>query len=326
MIVATALIAAALPALARPPEYVLSFLYLTFVYAAMAAGWTVLGGFAGYLSFGHVAFLGIGGYAAAVASLHLPALGKLTPVATLAVLMLAGGVAAAAVALVVGLPLLRLRGPYFTVGSLLLVRVLAVVLLNSPLLGGGGGLWLPPPPLDIVALRSLVYGAAVALTAVAALVAWGIQRSKLGLGLSAIREDEEVAGGLGVDTLRLKLIALGTSAAITGAVGSVYAYERGNIYVETMFDLNISVLIVLSALLGGAGHWAGPLLGAALVRFLDEVLGVYVGREMARVLFGGMLIFVMLWKPKGVLAPLTVVRRARAPWAGMKESRDAVAS
>lgn len=324
MVVASA-VAAAVPLL-RPPEYALSFLYFTFLYSAMAVGWTILGGFTGYLSFGHVAFLGIGGYTAALASLTLLPSAGLGPPASLALLMLLGGVVAAAVALVVGAPLLRLRGPYFTVGSLLFVKVLAVLVLNTPFLGGGAGLWLPMPPLDITGLRRLVYFATLGLAGLAVLVAWRIQHSKVGLGLRAIREDEDVAAGLAVDTLRLKLIALCASAAITGMAGAVYAFERGNIYVETMFDLNISVLVVLSALLGGAGHWAGPLLGASLVRILDEFLGVYVGKETARVLFGLMLALVMLFRPKGMLVPATAVGWTRNLKPSAKETQDVAAT
>ena len=302
LITAVVIMAGLLPAL-HPSEYLLSFSYFTLLYAGMAVAWTILGGYAGYLSFGHVAFLGTGAYTAAYALLRVPGLAELPPALCLPLLMLLGAIVAGGLAVVAGSPLLGLRGPYFTVGSLLLVKVLAVTIINSPFLGGGGGLWLPPLTAGVVELRKIVYYAALAVTLLGCLTAWGVQRGKLGLGLAAIRQDEDVAAAMGVPTLRLKLWALSLSAALTGMAGVIYACERGNIYVETMFDLNISVLIVLSALLGGSGYWSGPLIGALMVRVLDELLGVYVGKEASRVLFGMLLALTMLLKPEGIVGP-----------------------
>ena len=302
-------LAISMPLVISIPEYLLSFLFWFLVYASMATAWAIIGGFAGYVSFGHGAFLAIGAYASGVAATHLQRIGDFSPTLTLALLMILGGLSASILATVVGFPFLRLRGPYFTVASLLLVKVSYALVVNTPVLGGGGGLWLPVPRLEISTLRYLVYAGAAFMTALALFVAWKIQYSKFGLGLVAIRSDEDVADGLGVNTFQLKLFALIISAALTGAVGALVAYERGNIYPDVIFDLNISVLTALSALIGGSTHWAGPFIGAGFVRVFDELVSTYIGREVARILFGLILAITILISPTGFLGAPKPVRK-----------------
>jgi branched-chain amino acid transport system permease protein len=301
IIILLGLLAILMPLVIVVPEYLLSFLFWFLAYASMATAWAIIGGFAGYISFGHGAFLATGAYASGIAATHLQGSGNLSPIPTLFVLMVVGALSASVLAAGVGFPFLRLRGPYFTVASLLLMKVSYVLVVNTPVLGGGGGLWLPVPPLEISALRYLVYAGAVFMAALAIFLAWKIQHSKLGLGLAAIRSNEDVADGLGVNSFQLKLIALVISAALTGAVGALVAYERGNIYPDVIFDLNISVLVVLSALIGGSANWAGPFIGAGFVRTFDELISTYIGKEISRILFGAMLAIMILVRPHGLL-------------------------
>lgn len=287
--------------LTKPTDYILSFMYLLFAYAAMATAWNVIGGFAGYLSFGHVTFFGIGAYAAGLMLIHW----GWSPLwaAPLA------GAAAALIAVIAGYPTLRLRGPYFTVVTVVLVLAANIVVLNTSWTGAALGLWLPFPPWDPFTSRIVFYETMLGILVVTVLLVRWIQQSKFGIGLLIIREDEDVAGTVGVNAFRLKLTALAFSAFVAGVVGAVYAYDRAYLHPDFMFDLHPSIMIVLIALLGGRNHWFGPVLGAAAVMIAEELLTVYVGTEVARMLFGLLLIIVIIFLPEGLVSMKLTGRR-----------------
>ncbi|HEY8417860.1 MAG TPA: branched-chain amino acid ABC transporter permease, partial [Limnochordales bacterium] len=272
------LLGGALLPLIRPQEYVLTFLYQLFSYAAMASAWNILGGLAGYLSFGHVAFFGCGAY---VTGLMLVRWGW-SPLFTAPL----GGLAAALLALAVGYPTLRLRGPYFTVVTVVMVLVVKIVALNVPWTGAAMGLWMPFPPWEPFISRVIFYEAVLVILMGTLLVVRWVQHSKFGFGLRTIREDEDAAAAIGVPAFRLKLGALVLSAFICGMVGAVHGHDRSYLHPDFMFDLHPSIMMVLMALFGGRDHWLGPLIGAVAVMIADELLTVYVGTEAARMLFG----------------------------------------
>lgn len=274
--------------------YLTTLLFTIFTYAALAVGWNIIGGYTGYLSFGHAAFFGIGGYTTALLFQNLgwsPFV--MTPF---------GGVVAAIVAGVVGYPCLRLRGPYFALVTLILALAVRVVVLNVEWTGGSSGLFLKIPEMDALASRVMFYEAMLAVLLLSVLAAYWALRSKLGIGLTTIREDEEVAQTLGINATRLKMAAFLLSAFLAGMVGGIFSYYRTYVHPNVMFDVNLSVLVVLMALFGGRQTWVGPIVGAVVISVVSEFLTLQMGNEAARVLFGLLMVVVILYLPDGLLA------------------------
>jgi branched-chain amino acid transport system permease protein len=288
--------------LIRPPAYFLSFLFKMFLFIILAESWTLIGGFAGYLSFGHVAFFGIGAYTSSVLFQHFslsPFIGALP----------AGGVAAL-VALIIGYPCLRLKGPYFAVITLCFAFVVDLIVKNWAFLGGSEGIHLKLVQMDIQSSRSIFYEIFLGLVAVTLLYVRRVQHSKFGMGLASIREDEEVAQTLTINTAAVKIKAFIMSAFFPGVAGGIYAYYISYIHPDIVFDINISILIVLMAVFGGGKSWAGPLLGAALLTVVNELLSLFVRPEIARVIYGAMFMGVIIFMPDGMVAFFSRRRRA----------------
>lgn len=287
-----------------PPLYALSFLTVMFMYIALAESWTILGGYAGYVSFGHVAFFGVGAYTTALLLLHL----GLSPLITFPV----GGLTAAAFAALVGYPVVRLQGPFFSIVTLLIALLVGLVVKNTPALGGTTGLWLPFPDMPIELNRTIFYWLMLLVAAVTIGAAAWVENSKLGLGLMAIRQNEAVAEAAGINTVRLKLIALILSAGLTGMVGGIYGYLRSYVSPEIVFDLNIAVTLFLMALFGGCRRWPGPVLGAVILSVLGEFLTLNIGEEIARIAYGLCLVLVVFF-PDGLIGLVDKVRISRKP-------------
>jgi branched-chain amino acid transport system permease protein len=149
----------------------------------------------------------------------------------------------------------------------------------------------------------------LAVLLVSVLAAYWALRSKLGIGLITIREDEEVAQTLGINTTRLKMAAFLLSAFLAGMVGGIFSYYRTYVHPNVMFDVNLSVLVVLMALFGGRQTWVGPIVGAVVISVVSEVLTLQMGNEAARMLFGLLMVVVILYLPDGLLAYIRPRRR-----------------
>lgn len=293
-----------------PKVYFLSLLYMVFLYVVLAESWNLIGGLAGYLSFGHVAFFGIGAYTTAfLMSKFDLSTALLLPVS------LSGGLVSAAVALVVGYPCLRLRGPYFAVITLCFAFVVQILVENLPFFGGVEGLWLAPTEATVASQRTLYYELMMGLMVVVLVVVRTIEGSKLGAGLIAVREDEEVAQCLGIPTPRIKLLAFVLSAFFPGVAGGLHACYLTYISPVIVFDVMISILMVLMTLLGGGGSWAGALIGAVFLSVLNEFLTTFVGAEIARILYGMLFLGVILFLPNGLWEFVRNVSVVRAPHA-----------
>jgi branched-chain amino acid transport system permease protein len=296
--------------LTAPSNYMLGFLLILFMYAALASAWNILGGFAGYLSFGHVAFFGLGAYTTALLLFYLGWSPFLTAVL--------GGLVGGLFALLVGYPTLRLRGPYFSLVTLVLALAVHIVILNAPMTQGAQGMFLPFPRVSVSTNQVIFYEAMLLMMALSVFTLRGVGKSKLGLGLAAVREDEQAAQTLGVNTTQLKLRAFVLSAFLTGMVGGIYAYYRSYLHPSFVFDTLISINIVLMALFGGRLSWAGPLLGAVLLSVINEFLTIRVEAYIARIVFGLLLMVVILFLPNGLMsyirpAGLRVLQRRAAP-------------
>jgi branched-chain amino acid transport system permease protein len=153
----------------------------------------------------------------------------------------------------------------------------------------------------------------VGVLAVTIITARLIERSKYGVGLYAIREDEEVASTQGIDTTKLKIGAFVVSAALAGLVGGTYAWFLGYVTPSPLFSVRVSILVVLMALLGGTQSWVGPFLGAVVLRFVDEILVLQFGGQVAQIMYGLVLVGVILYLPHGLLPQLRQLARNRVP-------------
>jgi branched-chain amino acid transport system permease protein len=269
-----------------------------FMWIALAGSWNLISGLTGYVSFGHVAFFGAGAYTGAilVASAGWP-----WPLAALA-----GGAGAVCLAVVIGYPCLRLKGPYFAIAMLGLNEVLrALVSYFEGLTGGGNGLSLPT--LDAsVSIYYVMGGLAIVVTG----VSWLIVTSRFGLRLMTIREDELAAEAMGIDTFHHKLAALLLSAAGPGVAGALTARDQGYIEPISVFPLAITVTMIVMALFGGKGTVFGPVLGAVVLFVAQEIVWARYP-YVHPLLFGAIIIAVVLLMPRGVLGLLQ--QRYRLP-------------
>ena len=269
-----------------------------FMWIALAGSWNLISGLTGYVSFGHVAFFGAGAYTGAIL---IATAGWPWPLAALG-----GGVGAGVLAVVIGYPCLRLKGPYFAIAMLGLNEVLrALVSYFEGLTGGGNGLSLPT--LD--ATRHIYY----VMGALAAVVTGGaylIVTSRFGLRLMTIREDEVAAEAMGVDTLHHKLVAFILSSIGPGIAGALTARDQGYIEPISVFPLAITVTMIVMALFGGKGTVWGPVLGAVVLFVVQEVVWARYP-YVHPLLFGAIIVAVVLLMPRGILGLLQV--RYRLP-------------
>lgn len=285
---------ALLPVL-KPDIYYLSALFSLFLYAALSCGWNIFGGYTGYMNFGHAAFFGIGTYTSALLLVKL----GLSPFYT----SIFGGVVAAVVAGIIGYPCLRLRGPYFVLVTLCLGLAVRIVVINVEWTGSSTGLWLPFLKVSMFVNRVIFYETMLAIMVLTILTAMWIEGSKFGLGLRSIFQDEDSAETQGVDATKLKMAAFIVSAFLAGMAGGVYGYYRSYIHPDFIFDVSISVFVVLMALLGGRRSWVGPVIGASIVVVINEVLTAYVGigAEFSRMIYGILLVVVIMYLPNGLI-------------------------
>jgi branched-chain amino acid transport system permease protein len=295
--------------LVLPPFYV-RVGQLMLYSAGLAVAWTILGGFAGYASFGHAAFIGVGAFAAGLAEERLSGL---PPALLLPAGMLVGGVACAILSAAVAYPILRLRGTFFAIAMLGVSHVGAEVTNNIDFFQGAMGLNFPPLAPASMDPASFYYELFLAGALVILLISWLIRRSRFGAGLLSIREDEDTARMLGVPTERYKRVAFVVSAVLTGLMGVIYAHSLGYITTESVYRDDTNLSLIVYSLLGGMGTLFGPVIGAFSLVFITQVL---LGRLLDFHLFatGLMLVILVLAAPGGVMgvARTLSMRRRRA--------------
>lgn len=267
-------------------------LTLFFMMSCLAQGWNLIGGFAGYASFGNVTFFGVGAYACAYAmnDLHLPFWGA----------ALAAAVVAAVFAAALGWPILRLRGHYFAIATLSIAIGTQALIAELPPLGKGSGMTLPINS-NFHFFYWTMLGILIASIVLTALIA----RSRFGYALAAIRENEDAAAVLGINTARMKVAAWAASAAITGAAGATYAYWTSFIDPPTVFDLNFNILMIIMTLLGGAGTVVGPTIGSLILSAIGEYLGAQSVSPWHTVVLGAIIVLVVIVLPRGLMPYLT---------------------
>jgi branched-chain amino acid transport system permease protein len=272
------------------------------MFVALASAWNLIGGFTGYACFGQVGFFGFGAYATAALMVHT----RLSFWLALPVAAVLAGLFAA----LVGAPLLRLKGHYFAVATLGVAEGLREVVINVPrLTGGGAGITIPTsagatPWLGNDGFYRLFLVIAVLVAAAAILVA----SSRSGYALRAIHQDEDAAAAMGINTTVAKTLAFAGSAALTGAVGSAYAFQQVNMFPERPFDVGITVLMVVMVVLGGAGTVAGPIVGAVIIAFASEWLREHF-TSVHTFLLGAMIIVAVVLLPQGITSYVRDVAR-----------------
>jgi ABC-type branched-subunit amino acid transport system ATPase component/ABC-type branched-subunit amino acid transport system permease subunit len=281
-------------------------LFLCFLFAIMASGWNIISGFAGYVSLGQSAFMGLGAYTTALLALHL----HVTPWAMVPL----GGLLAAAVAAVLGVVIMRTRGHSFVIITIAFLLILQLVTLNwTSFTGGSNGLTLPITTYPRAWQYAPFYYALLGVLALQVLMSWWIRRTKFGTGLVAIREDEDKAGAVGVNTAVYKVLAFVASAVMIGVAGGVYAYYITFVDYRGMFNIQNSVLLVLAALLGGRGTVLGPVLGGFAVEILKEEANVHFGTtQLNLVVYGLVMAAVVLFLPRGIVPSIARWAQERA--------------
>jgi branched-chain amino acid transport system permease protein len=277
---------------------------LVLLFATLGTAWNLLGGYAGQISFGHAAFFGTGAY---TSTLLLRQIG-LSPWLG----MLAGAVLAAALAVAVGWPTFRLAGHYFAIATIVVGEIAHTLVRNADPVGGARGLFLPIVPSALASYqfhetRMPYYFVALGLYLLALGVTFAVERRRMGYYLRAIREDPLAAQSVGVSVLGYKLGAAALSAALTALGGTFYAQYVLFIDAESVFPLSLSVLIALVPILGGAGHAAGPLLGAAVLIPLSELTRTSfggTGQGLDLVVYGGLIVLIAVLQPGGLVSLL----------------------
>ena len=303
-----ALCLVAVPVLDIPPYY-LAFLYLVFFWISMATSWTILSGFAGYWSFGHAAFFGVGVYTTATLATQFQIPFLLTLPAAAAVAALLG----TAVGFVV-FRLQRLRGELFALITISVTFVVATIISNTPI-DGGVGVYLISVPLPEIlgSQNATIYYLGLILAAAALAIAFWVYRSKMGLGLFAIHDDEDVAEVKGVPTFRYKIAAFALSSGIAGAVGGVYSIYVSYVTVGETFEITVIMYPVVMSIFGGSRHWLGPALGAIIVTIALYGFAAGPQAELVRAGVALGLIVVVLILPDGVMPSLQRLSRAVLP-------------
>jgi branched-chain amino acid transport system permease protein len=264
-----------------------------FMYAIITAALNIIAGFAGYAAFGNIVFFGIGAYTTAMLMLRVGLYWWAGAVV--------GGVLAAIYAILLGIPILRLRGHYFAIATLGINRATEQIALDwGSFTGGGKGITLPLPQMEINTFYAMIYFIMFALLVFTVMVNLGISRSRLGYALRAIRENEDAAEATGIFAPRCKIIAWAISAFITGVTGGVFAYWFSFIEPATVFDIMIAVKAFVMMMLGGAGTVLGPVFGAFLIEHISETIwGKFLTVHM--LLLGIIMIAIVILIPRGIM-------------------------
>ncbi len=261
------------------------------IFAILASSWNIIGGYTGYASFGNIVFFGLGAYAAAICMNNL-GLGFFPA-------LLLSGLVGAAFGYLTGLPILRLRGHYFAIATLGLAEATKALVQNLGITEGNSGMYLPIPTLGIDASYRFFYYTSLGVLVILLLATWLLLRSKLGYGLIAIREDEDAANSIGINTTLFKSTAFSLSGLFSGFAGAIYAYQQGFIKPGPVFTVASTVKMIVMAVFGGIGSLWGPTIGAVIIDVLSNFLSAHF-LVIHTIFFGTIVILVILFAPKGV--------------------------
>lgn len=251
--------------------YIIRFLTTIFMYVALAQVWNILGGFAGYISLGLAAFVGVGAYATGIL---MSSYGFNFYIAALISALFSG-----LIALLIGLPVLRLKSGYFSIATFGIAFILREIANNmTSVTGGGMGLSFPLLSIGIDGFNRYFYYLMLIISVLTTLACMRIYNSKLGYGLQAIKEDEEAANVLGVNTTIYKVVAFVISGFLAALVGAIYGYWLTFIDPASAFDSDLSILVIIMAMIGGTGTVLGPIIGAISISYYQNSFGITLFR------------------------------------------------
>ncbi len=270
--------------------------YVVLQYIVLAIAWNMLGGYTGYVNFGIAGFFAIGAYTTVAAE-------KLIPL-PLPLVMLAGGAVSGLLGLGMGYLTLRLRGVFFSIATLAMAVVAQTFMVNWDFVGGSAGAFtirpMTTPYFGIDYIRYL-FLLMLGLAVLAVVVARAIERSRLGDGFAAIRDDELAAEASGVPTLRLKLIATAMSGAFMGMAGAPLPFYVTYLDPPSAFSLSYAVNTIAMPLIGGTASWIGPLIGAVLLASLQQLVTVTISSAVNLLIVGLMLVGFIIIAPRGII-------------------------
>ena len=302
------IVAVALMALSRLAinDYYFSAAYTVLQFVILATAWNILGGYTGYVNFGSAAFFAVGAYTTVFLNkwLHAP----------LPLMIVAGTLAAGLLGLGVGYLTLRMRGVFFAIATLALAVVLYTFVVNWDYVGGARGAYIILPrevPFGLPRYVHLLYAAMVLMTAFALIVARAIERSFVGRGLAAIRDDEVAAECSGVPTLRLKLLSATVSGALMGMAGTTLPYYLSYVEPSAAFNLSYAVNSIAMPLIGGMTSWLGPLIGAVLLGTVQQIVQVTVSSAWNLLIVGMLLVVFVTLAPNGIMGWVEAWRRRK---------------
>jgi len=273
-------------------NFFLRFFTTVLMFGVLASSWNIIGGYTGYASFGNVVFYGIGAYVAAVL---MEKFGL-----SFAIALPAAGFGAALFGVLIGIPVLRLRGHYFAIATLGVAEAMKALVDNLEITEGNSGIYLPMMDMPVKAQYLFFYFSMLLLLILTLGVTFWILKSKFGYGIRAIREDEDAANMVGINTTTFKIWAFALSGLFTGLAGALAAFQQGFIKPEAVFSVEITVKMIVMAVFGGIGQLFGPLLGAATIEVISEFLSNYF--LVAHTLFfGAIVILAIIFTPKGII-------------------------
>ena len=288
-------------------EYFFSAAYTVLQFVILATAWNILGGYTGYVNFGSAAFFATGAYSSVFLykALQPPLL----------VMIATGTLAAGLLGLVVGYLTLRMRGVFFAIATLALSVVLYTFVVNWDYVGGARGAYILQPhevPFGLSSYVHFLYSAMVLMTVAALIIARAIERSTIGRGLAAIRDDELAAECSGVPTLRLKIFSATVSGALMGMAGTTFPYYLSYVEPSAAFNLSYAVNSIAMPLIGGMLSWLGPVLGAVLLGTALQVVQITVSSAWNLLIVGVLLVVFVTLAPNGIMGWVSTWRHRAA--------------
>jgi branched-chain amino acid transport system permease protein len=285
-----------LPLVVKSP-YILSLMITLFIYVVLAESWNLLGGYTGQVSLGHGAFFGVGALVTRLLWVNKIPMALSLPL---------GGLGAALLAAIVGIPCFRMRSAYFPIGTLALSMIALLTVSNLFIAAGA----LSPQLLKSYEIFSRYY-LALFIVLLSILTIHSLVRSRPGLAIVAIRDNEQAAAAIGIKTLKYKTLALLTSTFLAGLAGGIYAYQHVSYYYDAPFDLTWSFTPPLTTFIGGISTIAGPIVGSICFLALSEIFAVTLG-EVHVLIFGFCFILIVLFLPGGLLS--MKITRLKSLW------------
>jgi branched-chain amino acid transport system permease protein len=279
----------------------------TLIFVGAASAWNMFSGYTGYMALGNAVFYGSGAYFFANITTHLHLAGSVGLFAFVPV----AGLFAGLVAVPVGWLALRTRRHTFVVITIAIFFIFQLLAYNlHAVTHGSSGMALPIPPWDAQTYNTYFYLAALVVAVLAVALSWFVRRSRMGLELLAIRDDEDRARGMGVKTTRIKLLTFVLTGAVTGMCGAVYAYYLGSIYPPFAFEAIFDVTIALMGFLGGLGTVSGPVIGALVLEPVQQYITLrFTSGGLSLIAFGVLFLVVIRFLPEGIVPSLASLLR-----------------